>query len=195
MTKLKMGLAGFALIATSAIVFAQGQGFWPNWPQVGSAAYCAARGNNNVCTSTIPAGPTILTGFESIPANANPQAASQPQNVLINVASLNAAPLVFRVLTDTTSADTYTIPNNNGGVLYSYTTTIPSAAVTAPAAPIDGQRVVIASDRTITSFSFVANTGQSLSVTTPTVLTASTTVPQGYEFVYKASTTKWYRIR
>ena len=32
-------------------------------------------------------------------------------------------------------------------------------------------------------------------VSTPTVLTASTTVPQGYEFLYKSSSLKWYRIR
>ena len=47
----------------------------------------------------------------------------------------------------------------------------------------------------IASLTVTANTGSTLSVTTPTVLTASTTVPQGYQFMYVASTTKWYRIR
>jgi hypothetical protein len=57
-----------------------------------------------------------------------------------------------------------------------------------------GQRFSIGASHTVTSLTVTANTGSSLAVTTPTALTASTTAPQGYEFVY-ASDTKWYRVR
>lgn len=192
----RMKLAAFAVVASVSFAVAQGQGLWPNWPIVGGAAYCSSYGNNSVCTNTVPAGPTSVTGDESIPGNTNLGTGNQsPQNVLLSMRALNAAPAVLRVLTVSTSADTYTIPNNKGGVVYSFTTNIPSAAVTAPASPMDGQRVLIASDKSITTFSFIANTGQTLAATTPTNFVVSTTSPQGYEFMYFSSTAKWYRIR
>src|SRR5688572_12065088 len=136
MIKTKIKLAAFALVAFGGLALAQGQGAFPNYPIVGGSAYCI-RTVNNVCQQSVVAGPTAVTGNESIPANTNLSSGQSPQNVLMSMRALNVAPIDLRVLTDATSADTVTLGNNSGGVLYSYTTTIPSAAVTAPASPMD----------------------------------------------------------
>lgn len=99
----------------------------------------------------------------------------------------------------TANPDTYTFDNNHGIIVFDVgggtNSVITQETVTAPPAPFDGQQVKVNSKRTITTFAFVANTGQSLGAATPTVLTASTTAPQGYTWVFKASNTTWYRLQ
>jgi hypothetical protein len=96
----------------------------------------------------------------------------------------------------TASPDTYTVGNKTGIVIFDVIGGSPltQETVTAPAQPFDGQIVTVASRVTITTFAFVANTGQTLAASTPTVLTASTTAPQGYRWIYRATDAKWYRI-
>jgi hypothetical protein len=184
----RLGIAAFLIAALSSAVMAAGAFF--GYPIVGGAAYCATT-VNATCTSTIPAGPTSLTGTENIPADTllsggrSPQTVSIPSALLMN----NGLAVVSGVAT------TYTVAAGISNVVLSHSTTIDSSTVTAPAAPIDGQRVRIGADHTVTTFAFAANTGQTLAVTTPTVLTASTTVPAGYEFVYQASSAKWFRLQ
>ena len=184
--KLVYGFVG--LITTVAIAFAAGQ--FQGYPVVGGAAFCGTT-VNNVCTQTIPAGPSALTGTEKVPADTQFSGGRSPQTVVVPSALLmnNGTSL------QTGATITYTVAAGITNVVLSHSTTITSASITAPASPIDGQRVKIAADNTVTTFAFVANTGQTLAATTPTVLTASTTVPQGYEFVYVASTAKWYRMQ
>lgn len=185
----RLGIA--ALLASTLFgtaVWAAGAFF--GYPIVGGAAYCSTT-VNAVCTNTVAAGPTSLTGTENVPADTGLSGGRSPQTVVIPSALLmnNGTALVSGVAT------TYTVAAGVTNVVLTHSTTIDSSAITAPAAPIDGQRVKIGADHTVTAFSFVANTGQTLAVTTPTVLTASTTVPQGYEFIYVASTAKWYRMQ
>lgn len=182
--RLAFGIAASFIIAGVAIA-----GMWSNFPIVGSASYSCGS-VNGVSNCTVPAGPINITGNETIPADTNLTAGQNPQTVLIKSALIGG----YNTSLQTGVAITYTVANTITNVVLSHTTTIDSAAITAPANPIDGQRVKIGADHTVTAFSFVANTGQTLSVTTPTVLTASTTVPAGYEFIYVASTAKWYRL-
>ncbi len=99
----------------------------------------------------------------------------------------------------TASPDTYTFSNSGGIVVFDVgggaNSVITQETVTAPPNPFDGMQVVVAAKRTITTFAFVANTGQSLGASTPTVLTASTTVPQGYKWIFKGSNKTWYRLQ
>lgn len=189
LTRLSGLLAAALTVGSLSAAFAAGS--FGNLPIVGGAAYCALyAGDGTTCVGNVPAGPSAITGNEGIPADTSLASGSSPQTVKLSMASINALPYSLQ----TGVAQTYTVPNNVGTVVLSHTTTITSAAITAPAAPVDGQTVTIAADHTVTTFSFVANTGQTLAVTTPTVLTASTTVPQGYKFLYAASTAKWYRV-
>ena len=99
----------------------------------------------------------------------------------------------------TLSTDTTIVGNNIGTVIFDVgggaNSVITNESVTTPPVPFDGQRLAINANRTITTFALVANTGQSLGAATPTVLTASTTVGQGYEWVFRAANTTWYRLR
>lgn len=187
-------VAGLSLLATT---LAYAAGLFPGFPIVGSASYCGGFStgvNGQVCTVTVPAGPTVVTGDELIPADTQLSGGRQPQTVLIPLRAINSAPISYN-LCAAAACGSFTLANNSGGILLAYSTTIDSATIVTPLAPIDGQRFSISADHTITTLVVTANTGTTLSVTTPTVLTASTTAPQGYEFAYVASTTKWYRIR
>lgn len=193
-------VAGLALVATSLIAFAAG--FFPDFPIVGGSAYCTSFVMNPItgaatttCNGpTVPAGPTAVTGSELVPADTGLSQGRQPQTVMLSMRALNAAPLTYN-LCAAAACGSVTVGNNSGGIQFDYSTTIDSATVVTPASPMDGQRFAVSSPYTITTFAVTANTGSTLAVTTPTVLTASTTVPQGYEFVYVASTTKWYKVR
>lgn len=193
-------VAGLSLLATTLGLKAAG--FFPDFPIVGGSAYCTSFVMNpltgaatTTCNGpTVPAGPTAITGAELVPADTGLSGGRQPQTVNLSMRALNAAPISYN-LCAAAACGSFTVGNNSGGVLLDYSTTIDSATVVTPASPMDGQRFKISANFTITSLTVTANTGQTLSVTTPTVLTASTTVPQGYEFMYVASTAKWYKLQ
>lgn len=191
-------VAGLSLLATTAI----GAGLFSDYPLVGGAAYCTSFVMNpltgavtTTCNGpTVPAGPTAVTGSEVIAADTQLSGGRQPQTVLMSMRALNAAPITYN-LCAAAACGSITVGNNSGGVLLDYSTTIDSATIVTPASPMDGQRFKVSANFTVTTFAVTANTGQTLSVTTPTVLTASATVPQGYEFMYVASTAKWYKLQ
>lgn len=191
-------VAGLSLLATTAI----GAGLFNDYPIVGGAAYCTSFVMNpltgaatTTCNGpTVPLGPTAVTGSELVPADTGLSGGRAPQTVLMSMRALNAAPITYN-LCAAAACGSITVGNNSGGVLLDYSTTIDSATIITPLAPMDGQRFKVSSPYTVTTFAVTANTGSTLAVTTPTVLTASTTVPQGYEFMYVSSTAKWYKLQ
>lgn len=201
---MKKTLAALAF-AGLAVTSAYAAGLWPDLPIVGSASYCAGSSQSAIgsiigsvtgCPNTVPAGPSIVTGNEQIPADTRIANGVAPQTVLLPMASLNALPLQFVTVTNPNSPAGVSASNTSGGVVYSNTVTITSANVTLPAAPIDGQQYAISSNRTITTLSVSAGgTASMAGNTAPTVLTASTTVPQGYRFIFNASSNSWFRIQ
>lgn len=175
--KILLAIAGLVL-STS---LASAQGLWSNFPIVGGSSYCSSY-VNGVCSNTVPAGPTALTGNEEIPADTNLSGGRSPQTVLVKPASLNALPITF--VTVTTPPAGISASNVSGGVVYTSTTTITSANITLPSSAIHGQQYVISSNRTITTLNVQAASGDSIDTNSaPTVLTASLSVPQGYRFV------------
>lgn len=187
---LKKLLIGIACLIPS-FAFAQQ---WPNVPILDGSSYCSST-VNSTCVNTVPAGPA-KSGLETVPMDTNAAQGQSPQTVKASLASLNALPYSYQLVTSGSAFYTYTVPNTVGTVIFDIASgPISDERVTAPAAPIDGQTVTIASTVTLTAFQFIANTGQTLAVTTPTVLTASTTVPQGYKFLYRATDKKWYRLQ
>lgn len=192
--KNKLLLGAFAAIAFAGAVYSQGQGLFANLPVVGGASYCATT-VNGVCQQTIPAGPTAVTGDENIPANTNLSQGRNPQTVAMTPRAMQFGPTAFEAITAGSAFYTYTVGNNTRRVIFTSSVTISDERVTAPASPMDGQMVGVCSTNTITAFQFIANTGQSLAASTPTVITASTTVPQCYEWIYRLSNTTWYRVQ
>ena len=201
---MKKTLAALAF-AGLAVTSAYAAGLWPDLPIVGSASYCAGSSQSAIgsiigsvtgCPNTVPAGPSIVTGNEQIPADTRIANGVAPQTVLLPMASLNALPLQFVTVTNPNSPAGVSASNTSGGVVYSNTVTITSANVTLPAAPIDGQQYAISSNRTITTLSVSAGgTASMAGNTAPTVLTASLTAPQGYRFIFNASSNSWFRLQ
>jgi len=78
----KIAIGLFATVAATGIA-ALAQTFAPDMPILGGPSYCAST-VNNVCQSTIPAGPA-LTGNETVPADTNPAQAGGIQSGKIPV--------------------------------------------------------------------------------------------------------------
>lgn len=188
----RMTIAAFALVALAGIALGQGQGAFPNYPIVGGAAYCSST-TNGVCTNTVPAGPSVITGNESIPANTNLSNGSSPQNVLVKPASLNALPINW-----VTAPSSFSVSASNiqGGVFFISGSTIGAANVTLPLSAIDGQQFALSANRTVTILTVTAPAGDTLGTSaSPTVLTASTTGSFGYRWAYHGSTRVWQRLQ
>lgn len=203
MNRLKSTLiiASTALLAFAGAAIGQGQGLFGPFPVIGGSSYCAAYGNNNTCTSTVPAGPVALTGNETILVNTNLSQGRSPQNALVTPAGLNANPITFQTVTIPTmdAATPISASNLDGGIVYTSTGTITSANITLPANASQNQRYEISSNRTITTLTVAAASGDSIaSNTTPTTLTASTISPNGYTFICDkagGSVCVWHRLR
>lgn len=201
---LKTGLAAFAAIAFGAVALAQVSsvvvtgGFWGNWPLVGGASYSCGS-VNNVSNCTVPAGPTSLTGEETIPANTGAAGGQNPQNVLLSLASLNSLPIQFQTIVPAPAvagATPISASDLSGGIFYNSPSTITAANITLPNNPIDGQQYVVGSNRTITTLNVAPGAGETMGGNTaPTVLTASTTAPQGYKFIFNKALTTWFRVQ
>ena len=190
----KLLLAGFALVAAIAIPALAQQ--WPNIPIIGGASYCAST-VNNTCVSTVPAGPTALTGAETVPADTNISGGASPQTAKIPIGRLGAGPTTFVDSALTASSTTVTnrmrrlviIPAAD---IASYTVVFP-ASTTLTAA--DNQLFSLCSTQTITGLTLTAGAGTTLSPPIPTILTESTTTAYCYEWVYRLSNTTWYRTQ
>lgn len=191
MRKLLAGI-GIAALAFIGVALAQ-SGVQSGLPVIGGASYCSSY-VNAVCTNTVPAGPTAVTGAETVAVQTNLSAGQAPQTAAMSMRALNAAPITLNTCA-AAACGTVTIGANSGGVMLSYSTTIDSATVALPTAAnsMDGQRISIGANYTVTSLTVTAGSGTTLSVSTPTALTASTTAPQGYEFVRLG--TVWYKLR
>lgn len=203
MTKLKMAFAALLTVILGAYAFAQvssvtvTSGFWPNWPLVGGASYSCGS-VNGISNCTVPAGPTSVTGNETIPANTGLAGGQNPQNVLLSMASLQALPVTVQtvVIPTQTAAVPVSASDLSGGIFYKSTGTITSANITLPNNPINGQQYMISANRTITTLTVAPGQGELIgSNNNPTVLTASTTGPQGYKFFYNQADTSWYRLQ
>ncbi len=187
-----------AVIATAALAQTVTSGFFPQWPIYGGASYSCGT-VNGVSNCTVPAGPTVTTGQETIPVNTGLSGGQTPQNAYIGLASLGAMPIAVQAIVPASGvagATAVSATNLSGGILYTSPSTITLANVTLPLSPINKQTYVISSNRTITTLTVNAAAGASMGGNTaPTVLTASTTGPQSYKFFYNAADTSWYRLQ
>lgn len=197
MTKLRLGFISIAAALALAVpAFAQ-QGAFPNYPIVGGAAYCSST-TNGACTNTVPAGPTVLTGNEQLPANTELANGRSPQNVLVTPASLNALPLTYPT---TTGLATIAISASNlsGGVMIVSGGTLTLVNISLPSAPIDGQQFAVSSNRQITALRIAVTPGSGASFGSsiaPTVLSLNTTGgPMAYRLVFHSADLNWYRLQ
>lgn len=200
----KLGYSALVLIALAGVAFSQVSsvvvtgGLWSNLPLVGGASYSCGS-VNGVSNCTVPTGPVSLTGSETIPANTGLSGGTNPQNVLLSLASLNSLPILVQTIVPAPAvagATPVSASDLSGGIFYNSPSTITLANVTLPNNPIDGQQYTISANRTITTLNVQAGAGESMGGNTaPTVLTASLTAPQGYKFFFNGALTTWFRLQ
>jgi hypothetical protein len=153
-----------ALVASPFIAHAAG--LFPNLPKVGGASYCAGNilagvpGTATVCDSTVPAGPTVLTGNELIPADTALGQGVAPQTVYIPSALLGNYPAAPRNYLDNGALN---ITQRGTGIITCGTT---SAALYGP-------------DRWACNANVTSGAGRIQ------IVTASPTPPAGYTNVAK----------
>ena len=201
MKKLVVALACVAgVIGLSTLAYAAGM--WPDLPVVGGATYCAGSsqsatgsiiGSVTGCPNQVPAGPTIVTGNEQIPADTRLSSGAAPQTVLIPMASLNALPIQFVTVTSTNPA--ISAANTSGGLFVHSTAVVTTTAVTLPQAPIDGQQYAIAADAKLSLLTVSAGAltlGNSGLVTAISPTVGLGTV--GIRYIYNAALSTWFRL-
>jgi hypothetical protein len=204
--KLKpLGLAAAGLLAIT-VTTAYAAGLWPDFPVVGGATYCAGTSNSATgsiiglvtgCPNQVPAGPSIVTGNEQIPADTRlGSAGAAPQTVLIPMASLNALPIqVYYSAPGVTPAISAT--NTSGGVFFYAATTITKANVTLPQGPIDGQQYALNANQPINQLNISGGAVSLANNAAPVSLTNSTTAAtiSGFRWLYNASAAAWFRLQ
>lgn len=191
--KILLALGGLALIATPVLA----AGLWPTLPLVGGAAVCSSTStgvSGQVCTTTTPAGPSSITGAETIPADTNLSGGRSPQSVRLPMAALNALPFTYTSLTPATATNSMTASSSDGGIIVIGTAALSPTTVTLPPSPIDGQQFSLSSTQNIATLTVNAPGGATVS-NAPTALTISTIAPYGYSFRYRMTGTTWYRLQ
>lgn len=204
-------VAAVALLVTSSIVWAAGN--WSTLPIVGGASFCASTVSGtgglggvtgqgqgttgSICAQTVPAGPSVVTGNELVPADEPNTATGQsPQTVVLTLASLNALPTAYTaVFNNGTATNTIPISPLIGNLVILGSAALSATTVQFPASPIDGQQLGLTANQTIATLIMSPNTGQTIDAKAQvTALTTSTTATYGYKFLWRASNSTWYRL-
>lgn len=185
-----------ALIASLAVAVADG--YFPNFPIVGGASYCggyATGTTGQVCNQTVPAGPTALTGNETVIADTHLGSGQSPQTVAIDVSSLGAGPTQYSV---PVAAGSITIAAGTRQVIIEPAGTLATLTLVFPAAAslTEGQRFGFCTTQIITALTITNGSGATV-VNPPSAMAVPNLLGQAscVEWVYVASTTKWYRTQ
>lgn len=199
MKRLKIALVAAAALALPAIAFADG--YFPNFPIVGSPAYCSSfsqagvPGTAPVCNVTTPAGPAALTGDEIIIADTKLVQGQQPQTVGIDITSLGAGPYLYNA---PLTGASITLTANLRRLVLEPAGTIAALTVVFPAATAlrDGQLIGICTRQAVTALTITSGAGTTV-LDAPTALTApsltgSASCPQ---WLYRTANTSWYRVQ
>lgn len=199
-SRLKIAAIGVAALALSAVA-AIADGYFPNFPIVGGASYCASYSGTSTslgsqnCNVTVPAGPTALTGAETVVADTHLASGQQPQTAAIDVSTLGAGPTQYSVpLTGTTitvAAGTRHVIIEPAGTLAALTLQLPAATSLT-----EGQKLGYCTTQIITSQTVTAGSGTTvMNAPTAMLVPVATGAASCVEWIYVASTTKWYRTQ
>jgi len=192
----RLGIGFAALIAATAIAGAAGM--FNNLPVVGasSTAYCALyAGDGTTCVGYVPAGPTVITGNELIPADTQIANGASPQTVRIKPASLGVGPYQYTApLTGTSvtvAATSRRLIINPAGSITALTVVFPAASVL-----VDNQTFGLCSTQVVTGLTLTAGAGSTI-LNGPTALAVPPATGAGtcYEWVYRLANTSWFRVQ
>lgn len=194
--KLSLGLLGLVCAATLAFAGGAFQGY----PLVGGdgVSNCLSFGNNGVCNQFQPAGPSSITGNETIAADTNVQGAGSsgnPATVAIDITSLGAGP--YQYVAPLTGASV-TLTAQQRRLIIDPAGTIAALTVVFPAATtlVDNQLIGLCSTQVVTALTITNGTGTTV-LNGPTALAIPPATGAGtcYEWVYRLANTSWYRVQ
>lgn len=196
----KLGLSILAVALTAGLAMAGGA--FQGLPLVGGDGQtnCLSYGNNNVCNQFLPAGPSSLTGNETIPADTNAQG-TVPATVNVSVLGLNAGPYQYAAPLTGTSV---TVANTSRRLMLEPAGTIAALTVVFPAAGavgsatqlLDNQTFGLCSRQVVTALTITNGAGATV-LDPPTALTAPLTTGAAscVEWVYRKTNASWYRVQ
>lgn len=196
MKRIALGLA--ALIGMAGLAHAAGQ-FTPGLPIVGGASYCQGTSTGPsgtpVCTVTVPAGPSALTGSELLGVDTGFSAGAQPQSAAVPMAAMGAGPAQFASPLTATSV---TVSQRSRYLLLTPAGTIAALTVVFPAATllVDNQVLGLCSTQVVTALTITPGTGTSvLNTVTALAIPPATGSGTCYAWTYRKSNTSWYRVQ
>lgn len=201
----KLGLALLlALVPAAAIAQTGGSGGQgAGFPTVGIPAdtQCIRYGNNNVCNAYAPAGPTAVTGAETVLSDTHLPSGQVPATVNMPVTALGGGKFDLQVpltgATLTVDAQTRQLIVNPAGTIAALTVNFPAASATTP---YNGQRIGLCSTQVVTALTLGAGTGNTFNPAVVTAMAVPPTTGAGtcYEWIYsKTSSTAgvWFRTQ
>lgn len=193
-------LAAGLLCLGLPVLIVYAAGMFPNLPLVGGASYCGGFStgvSGQVCTVTVPAGPTAITGLEVVPADTNLAQGAAPQTVGIPIGKFGVG--VTTYVDGALAAGSSTITSTTRRLILipaadiaTYTVVFPAATALTAA---DNQSFSLCSTQTVTTLTATAGAGTTLSPQVPTAITESAVGAYCYEWVYRLSNTTWYRVQ
>lgn len=217
LSKLKtLGLA--AAVAGSLVTASFASGIFQGWPIVGGASFCESTNSqstsntvpgtlpsNSNCTTTVPAGPTTLTGLEVIPMDTGVVNGGGAATVLVPALSLGNGFGGTTVATTTGTTAAVVVADGISNYIYAGAGTATYTSFKLPPNPIQNQKFCLTDAGTgvLTTTSIVVGTsGQTITGTAVTSIpvatavgTAGTVTLSSNCWLYVAGATKtWYRV-
>jgi hypothetical protein len=190
----RFGLSLTALVAVTAVVHAEGM--FSKMPIVSGAAFCALyAGDGTTCAGSVPAGPTVVTGNELVPADTKLANGISPQTVNLKPASMGFGPTQYSAPTTGTSITILPVTRQ---VIVEPAGTIAALTIVTPAAAamVDGQRLGFCTTQIITTLTVTAGTGVTVkNAPTAGLVPVATGAASCVEWVYVASQTALYRVQ
>lgn len=189
----KVSLAILACLATGFAL----AGIWNNtYPIVGGASFSCGS-VNAVSNCTIAAGPTALTGNETIPADTNLSGGRNPQSVQIPVLQLGAGLTTYNV---PVTGDSVTITNltrqlmiNPAGTIANFTIVFPAATTLTAAA---NQRFGFCTTQIVSTLTLTAGSGTTIANgPTAMLVPVATGAASCVAWIYQLSSTTWFRVQ
>ena len=191
----KLLLVGAWLAVGALAAFADGAFFTYPTVNVPANTQCLSLGNGGVCNQYRPAGPTALTGNETVPADTNLANGANPQTVRIGLPNLGAGP--YQYAAPLTGAS-LTLTAQQRRLVLEPAGTIAALTVVFPAATtlVDNQLMGLCTTQIVTALTLTAGSGTTI-LNGPTALLVPVATGAGscVEWIYRSANTSWYRVQ
>ena len=214
-TRMKtLGLA--AVVATSLVTVAYASGIFQGYPIVGSASFCGSTNSQSTsntvpgtipsgnCTTTVPTGPTTLTGLEVLPMDTGVANGGGAATVLLPSQSLGTGFGGTTVNTTTGTGQAIVVADGISTYIYAGAGTATFASFKLPPNPMQNQKLCLVDAGTgilTTTSIVVGTTGQTIVGTAVTSIpvqtavgTAGTVTLSTNCWQYTSASKIWYRV-